>query len=390
MILSRAYCKSAIDVNKKVFVISALIVAFMTVIAPVSGAYGYQTNDAAAVCRDIGILRGGVNGVDGEYLSELSTRLQAMHITARLIGKESVATSYIWTDNFNDSDLADYESGRNLLAYIKAHPDLGWRGDQGGNIDPLGYMTAQAMYKVLLSVLGYIPGEDFLWEETLDFAGALGMSSLSQKHGYLTNNDIAAMLTEALRTRMKNSEETLCEHLVDIGAIKDSAAASVSMLPGSAGFTPLLSYEDGGPLLVEVELQAEYRKVRIRFNTALNPTYAKALKNYNFYMPGSGYIPLPGKSQTTMDDEYTAVIQFPSEGWVAYSDKAESDAFFSYIATERKNELRVSGLYDVDGTPLRDIFIDVPPPQGNNAGNGSGTYDNINGAAARGTSQYLR
>ena len=376
--------------NIKGIAILFLSLAIIAGFAAVSAASGYQTDDAAAVCRDIGILRGGVNGVDGEYLSEMSTRLQAMHITARLIGKEGVASSYIWTDNFNDSGLVDYESGRNLLAYIKAHPELGWRGDQGGNIDPAGYITAQAMYKVLLSVLGYNPGEDFLWENTLDFAGALGMNSLSKKQGYLINNDIAVMLTEALRTRMKDSEDTLCEHLVDIGAINESAASAVSMLPGSAGFKPLLSYKDGGPLLVEVELQADYRKVGIKFNTALNPTYAKALKNYNFYMPGSGYIPLPGKCQTGMDDEYTAVIQFPSEGWVAYSDNAESDAFLSYIATTRKNELRVSGLYDVDGTPLRDILIDVPPPPSDGADNGLNSYNNYNGAAARGTSQYLR
>ena len=347
---------------------------------------------AAIICRDLGLLRGGISGVDEEYLKSMATRLQAMHITARLIGKESVAATYVWTDNFNDATLADYESGRNLLAYIKAHPELGWQGDYGGNIEPLGNMTSQAMYKVLLSVLGYVPGEDFEWEDTVAFAGGRGMRALTTKRGYLTNNDIAVMLVEALRTRMKGSEDTLCEHLAEIGVISESAAYAASMLPGSPKFRPLLSYVDGGPLLVEVELQAEYKKIGIRFNTALNPTYAKALKNYNYYMPGSGYIPLPGKSQTSMLDEFTVVIQFPSEGWLAYSDRVESDAFLAYIATDRKNELRVSGLYDVDGALLRDIYIDISSPLNGGAGAGAGSDGGGAGdrTARGGQSQYLR
>ena len=384
--------KSAIIVKTKKLFVTVLLLAMIIQAAPLPAyAEGYIAGRAADICRDVGVLRGGMNGVDEEYLSSMATRLQAMHITARLIGKENVATSYIWTDNFSDAALADYESGRNLLAYIKAHPELGWQGDPGGNIDPLGFMTAQAMYKVLLSVLGYVPGVDFAWEDTLDFAGAKGMRALAPKRGFLTNNDIAVMLVEALRTRKKNDEATLCEYLVENKVISESAAGAASMIPGSPGFVPLLSYVDGGPLLVEVDLQAEARKIGIKFNTGLNPTYAKALKNYSYYMPGSGYIPLPGKSQTSMLDEFTVLIQFPSEGWMAYSDRVETDAFLAYIATDRKNELRVSGLYDVDGTLLRDIYIDIASPSSGAANNGAGSYDGADTQAARGgQSQYLR
>ncbi|MCL2057895.1 MAG: hypothetical protein FWH01_02390 [Oscillospiraceae bacterium] len=351
----------------KKLIIAALIAVSIILAAvvgpvPVCANNGPTISRAAVVCRDIGVLRGGINGVDEAYLSSFATRLQAMHITARLMGRENAAVSYAWTSNFNDAHLVDYEGGRNLLAYVKANPVLGWQGDQQGNVNPLGYMTAQAMYKVLLSVLGYVPEADFDWDATLAFAHKLGLRALAPKRGYLTNNDISFMLVEALKTRMKNSEDTLCEYLTGIGVIRESAAYTANMLPGSPGFAPLLSYRKGGPLLVAVLLAEEQKKVSIRFNTELNPTYAKALKNYNYYMPGTGYIPLPGKCQTSMLDEYTVVIQFPGEGWLSYSERVESDAFLAYIATERKNELRVSGLYDVDGAPLRDVLIDVPPP----------------------------
>jgi hypothetical protein len=225
------------------------------------------------------------------------------------------------------------------------------------------------MYKVLLCVLGYYAGEDFAWEDTIAYAESKGLRALAHKRGYLTNSDISVMLVETLKTRMKGKEETLSEHLAEIGVINANAAYAMSMLPGSPGFTPLLSYNDGGPLLAEVNLMAEQKKIGIRFNTALNPTYAKALKSYNYFLPGTGYIPLPGRCVTSMINEYTVVIQFPQEGWVAYDDRIMADAFLSYIANERKNEIRVSGLYDVDGTLLRDIYIDLPSPRLN--GNGA-------------------
>ena len=349
----------------------------------------YAVDPAAAVCRDIGVLRGGVSGVDKEYLSELTTRLQAMHITTRLIGKETVALSYVWTENFGDVSLVSYESGKSLLAYIRAHPELGWQGDLNGTIDPLGYINAQAMYKVLLSVLGYRPGGDFTWEDAVAFAGAKGMKAFASKRGYLTNNDVAVMLVEALKTRMKDSEATLCEFLAESGVIDEGAAYAASMLPGSPGFAPLLSYGDGGPLLVHVGLQEEQRKISIRFNAELNPTYAKALKNYSYFMPGSGYIALPGKCMTGMADEHTVVIQFPGEGWLAYSGQIETDAFLTYIASGRKNEIRVSGLLDVDGNPLRDLYIDIPPPAGG-AQRKDGPHSSGGGAAFRPPETYLR
>ena len=384
--------KSAMNMKTKKLIISMFLVICLAISAMPAYASNYEIDSAAAACRDLGVLRGGINGVDEEYLSSFATRLQAMHITVRLMGKEAVALTYVWTSNFSDAALVDYESGRNLLAYVKAHPSLGWQGDQGGNINPHGYMTAQTMYKVLLSVLGYVPEEDFTWDETLDFAGKLGMRALATKRGYLTNNDIAAMLTETLKTRLKDSEETLCEYLskVEIGVISAAAAYEASMIPGSPGFAPLISYRDGGPLLVEVVMTPEQKKVSIKFNTALNPTYAKSMKNYNYYMPGTGYNPLPGKCQTSMLDEFTVVITFPGEGWTAYNNRVETDAFLAYIASDRKNELRASGLYDVDGVLLRDVFIDVPAPPVASSSGGGRASGSPGGQGGSGSTQPLR
>jgi len=366
-----------------ILALALIFISIPTVAAYASGAGGgnYAIEEAAAICRDIGILLGGDKGVDEAYLAELTTRLQAMTLTVRLIGKESVASSYVWTTNFTDAHLVDYEAGRNLLAYIKSHAAItGWNGDLAGKIDPFNFITAQAMYKVLLSVLGYVPDVDYDWKDTLEFAASKGMGALASKRGYLNNNDVSVMLVEALKTRKKNSEDTLCEYLVANGAIIERSAYAVSMLPGSPGFKPLLTYKEGGPLLIETLLYEEQKVVSIKFNTALNPTYAKSLKNYNYYLTGTGYMPLPSRCQTSMSGDDTVVIHFPSDGWSAYNGDEEADAFLTYIAIEKKGELRVSGLLDVDGVPLRDVFIDVPAADKYKSnGNGAGGFSLIPG-----------
>jgi hypothetical protein len=326
---------------------------------------------ASEICAELGILRGDGNGVDHAYLSKTSNRMQAIYLTLRMAGKEIAAENYTGQRSFADAGLVTDFTARRLLAYAKANPQYGWSGDQAGNIDPFGPLTAQAMYKVLLTVLGYELNEAYEWKDTVAFAGGLGLASAGRKQ-YLTNSDLAAMITEALKTRRNNSEDTLAEYFVGMGVIDGATARKVAILPGSKGFRPILSYGDGGPLLMEATSDAPGKKISIKFNTQLNPTYAKATRNYRYYIPGVGYVPLPSRCATTMPDEFTVVIQFPSDGWAAFEDSVEKDAFVSFIATQRRNELRISGLQDVDGNSLRDLTVDVPaPPAGGESGDGA-------------------
>jgi hypothetical protein len=314
---------------------------------------------AAAVCEGLGILRGDGDGVDQAYLSKTSNRMQAIYLTLRLTGREAAAENYSGYASFADAGLVADSGARRLLAYAKANPQYGWQGDQNGNIDPYGTLTAQAMYKVLLTVLGYEMGADYQWQDAIQFAGGLGMVAAARK-AYLTNGDLAMMMAGALKTRRKGSEDTLAERLAAMGVIDYAAARRLAVLPGSLGYEPLLSYADGGPLLVEVTSSVPDKKITIRFNAQVNPTYAKAIKNYRYYIPGVGYMPLPARCATAMPDESTVSIQFPSDGWAAYEDSVEKDAFASFIATEGRNEIRVSGLQDVDGNALGELTVDVP------------------------------
>jgi hypothetical protein len=288
------------------------------------------------------------------------TRIQAIFITLRLLGKESAAMLSGPYPNFNDIFLITDPNSLSALAYVRANPQYGWQGDTSGMIDPLGYVTVQTMGKVLLSVLGYEVGEDFDWDGTVEFAALIGIRDPQAQRLHINNSEFAAMLVDALKTRMKGSEATLAEALAAAGLIDESAARGAAVLPGSIGYEPLLAYAEGGPLLIETRSFPESRSVSFKLNTDLNPAYAKATKNYRYLIPGAGYVPLPARCATKMLDESTVEILFPADGWAAIEEIVDKEAFAMYIATPQKSELLVSGLQDVDGNDLPDFYLDVP------------------------------
>jgi hypothetical protein len=277
----------------------------------------------------------------------------------RLTGKEAEAKTYTNGTHFNDSYLVAFEEGRNMLSYLRNHPEYGWQGDQNGNMDPNGLVTPQAIYKVSLTVLGYRSGIDFKWEETLSFAEGIGLTILTNRRMNLTNNDLAYVLVETLKATPKDKTKTLCEVLIDQGVIDRQLARSVSMIPDSTR-NELLPYHEGGPLIAEVTADISQNRLSITFNTGINPSYAKALSNYSYFVfGGRGYVPLPSTCKTSMQGEFTVIIQFPERGW-SEGNVPPREAFTTFIATFGANEIKISGLMDVDGNILEDIYVDVP------------------------------
>jgi len=319
----------------------------------------------ADVCRELGILKGQSNGVDTAYLYSFTTRMQAIYITLRLSQKESEAVRYIGYITFNDAKTVNNVAEKNILSYLRVNPQYGWNGDLLGNILPNGLMTAQEMYKVILTILGYRVEEDYTWAGTLAFARQKGFTAAINKKGNLTNSDFAAILVETLKTRPKNIDLSLCEILANAEVIDYHKAYQLGMIPGSSGYRPTLSYKDGGPLVTEVIADHARKSVTIKFNTSLNPSYAKAIRNYQYFVSGIGYVPLPYRCSTNMPDENTVIINFPADGWTGYEENIEKDAYTMFIATANKNELRISGLVDVDGMMLKETYLDIPQIQTN-------------------------
>jgi hypothetical protein len=183
------------------------------------------------ICRDLGILKGHTGVVDAEYLDTRPSRLQAAIMFLRLKGLEQDALDYYGGKNFKDAGVVAWEEGRNVLSYLKNHPELGWIGD-GVNFMPYSLIDSRAYYKVLLESLGYkqrIDGEgDFEWDEVLEFAEEKGLKKVAGTRNF-TVKSLAIATVEALNTKMKGDRRTLIEYLVDIGDVdkRDAIAAGL-------------------------------------------------------------------------------------------------------------------------------------------------------------------
>jgi len=211
----------------------ALVLALAMVFSSITVAFAEDTlSEDAQICADLGMLKGETGTVDAAYVATAPTRLQAAVMFLRLKGLEEEALAFTGEDNFADGEIA-WAEGANLIAYLKANPQLGWIGD-GTNFNPTGVMTAQAYYKVLLEALGYkqttaeVAG-DFTWEEVFTFAASVGLSKVADVESF-TVNDLAVATVEALKVNVKDTEKTLAATLVEAGVVGEAAAVAAGLV----------------------------------------------------------------------------------------------------------------------------------------------------------------
>lgn len=203
-------------------IVTVCILATMTVPA-------FAAASEAEICAALGILKGDSSaGVTDEYLAKDTQRFQAAILYLRLIGKEEEAKAFTGEENFDDA-AEIYAGGQRILAYLKANPDLGWIGIGGNKFDPTSTITAQMIYKVLLEALGYKQDVDFIYAEVLEKAAEVGLSKIADVEG-LTNADMAVAIVEALTLKMKDSDKTLIEKLIEDGLVDEETAAEYGLV----------------------------------------------------------------------------------------------------------------------------------------------------------------
>ncbi len=220
--------------NKKIL---ALLLAVAMVFSSMTIAFAEET---AAVSADakaletIGALKGDTTaGVTPEYLAKETTRMQAAIMYLRLKGLEDEAMAFTGTENFADANTMTWPEGKAMMAYLKANPQLGWIGADGGKFNPFDTITAQQYYKVMLEALGYkqttaeIKG-DFEWTEVIGFAASKGLAKVAAVEKF-TNNDLAVATIEGLMANVKGETKTLAASMVDAGMINKAAAVKAGL-----------------------------------------------------------------------------------------------------------------------------------------------------------------
>lgn len=212
----------------------ALLLAFALVFSTVTVAFADEAiGTDADVCVQLNILTGSGNGVTAEYLATTPSRLQAAIMYLRLKGLEEDALAWTEnTENFADADLVAWDGGKNILAYLKAHPELGWIGDNG-NFKANDPIMTKAYYKVLLEALGYKQNTaevigDFTWGGVLEFAAEKGLVAVADVENF-TVNDLAIATVEVLTVPMKGEETTLINTLIANGVVDEAVAVATGV-----------------------------------------------------------------------------------------------------------------------------------------------------------------
>lgn len=239
----------------------ALVLAFAMMFSTITVAFAEpEVSAEAKALATVGMLEGDGNGVTAEYTAKEMTRFTAAISLLKLKGLYNDALAFKGDANFADVDAVKWEEGKNILAYLKANPGLGFGGNEKGEFNPNGNINEQSYYKVLLETLGYkqttaeVAG-DFAWAEVLEFAEKVGLKPAKAEK--FTVDELAKATVGALKAKMKDGK-VLINVLVEAGKVDKAKAVAAELMAEKPEVTAALkSAKAIGNTVVEVEFDAE-------------------------------------------------------------------------------------------------------------------------------------
>ncbi len=145
------------------------------------------------------------------------------------------ALNYPFVENFSDHMDLGWIQGRNILGYLKEHPQLGYQGYPDGTFRPNADMSVKEYYKLMLVSLGYREDKDFSWNggddmpDVMEMTSSVGLVWLEEGEPF-TMEKLCVATLEALGSNRKDSESTLADFLVERGAIDSVLAEAFGLL----------------------------------------------------------------------------------------------------------------------------------------------------------------
>ncbi len=241
----------------------ALILAFAMVFSTISFVFADEevvaVSDEAAALGTLGVLEGDGGGVTAEYTAKELNRLTAAIMVLKLKGLYAEALEFDGVENFPDAENMAWAEGKNILAYLKANPEVGFAGD-GSAFNPDAIFTEQMLYKVLLESLGYkqTTGEvvgDFAWDGTIAFAEEIGLKPENAEK--LTVDGLAKAVVGALKAENKDGKVWI-DVLVEAGKVDEGKAVAAGFVKEAPAVTEVEVKEANaiGNTVVEVKFKA--------------------------------------------------------------------------------------------------------------------------------------
>jgi len=214
--------------------IIALVLAIAMVFSTMTAAFADEAVSAEVqALAAVGMLEGDGNGVTVEYTQKQMDRFTAAISVLKLKGLYEEALAFQGEANFADIDDVKWEAGKNVLAYIKANPQLGFAGDPTtGKFNPYANIDEQSYIKVLLETLGYkqttaeVTG-DFAWEETIEFAASIGLVATNANP--FTIDALSKLTVSAFKSEMKDGK-LLIEALIAAGRVDKEVAVAHGLI----------------------------------------------------------------------------------------------------------------------------------------------------------------
>jgi len=174
---------------------------FLVVVLGSVPAFG-QTVDYAQELYGFGLIQGDPSG--DLMAQKVLNRQEMMVILARLMGVEAAAGAFTLETTFTDVSRESY-----YAPYIAYAQGRGWTlGQPDGGFGPEEPLSARQAAAFLLRALGYVTGEDFEYDESLEFLQVPGMTRAEDFEDPLQikRSEVFEMIYKALDMDTLNGE----------------------------------------------------------------------------------------------------------------------------------------------------------------------------------------
>lgn len=268
-----------------VFLIIFLAISTM----PAAAESGLSIQDKADVLNKLSILKGGSGGynLNGQLL-----RSEAAAFVVRLLGVEEHVLAN--KEAYWITPFADVISTRWYAPYVGycVEQDI-INGEPDGYFHPNNAVSEKAFLKIILTALGYVYGEDFVWEDVYPKAYSVGIVKdieyiyKNMDNIQYTRGAAVDALYNALTLENKDTGVTIIQNLVDAGAVSEDVALSTGLLDGDGWKEEEDEEEDeedddAEAKIKKIDVLSEY-EISIEFNRDMEEIDEDSIVVYETY-----------------------------------------------------------------------------------------------------------
>ena len=232
----------------------AIIMCFSVMTVSASGGRDISGHEALAKdLKALGLFHG-VSDTDFD-LDRAPTRVEAVIMLVRLLGKSGEATSSSWAHPF--TDVPAWANNYVGYAYQKGL-SYGTSDTTFGTSDA----TAEMYLTFVLRALGYKDGAsgDFLWNDPFTLAKSLGILPEATNVKNFWRADVALISYAALSANIKNENKTLAQKLIDDGVFtaeqfkNNYDIGKIAIIPVVSELSAEQVYEKCSPAVFYIEV----------------------------------------------------------------------------------------------------------------------------------------